>query len=281
MHREDPRLVAEVPADVLEFWVRLLGDEKSKDLELKAKDGSVWVHALMLSNISEPLQAMLTMRLLEHRTKKIDMSTFTKAQLKFVIRFMYTGHVHPEDWGCSGSNDDTMGACPEQPRKKMKIVGSPSGVLEPLAYVSFRPGRLGIYFEWGKGNFPKVHDVQEGSQAEQAGVDIGWSFESIDGEPFSDSLLHTKCEGETPYVVGFLTNGRVPLATLFGGLAFAKLYDVRGLTNVIMSVMRDRLCPSNFNQIMRNSLNWFIARKDRLNPFEPRSPSQQIEPFSF
>mmetsp|Transcript_31696 Transcript_31696/g.62252 ORF Transcript_31696/g.62252 Transcript_31696/m.62252 type:complete len:234 (+) Transcript_31696:47-748(+) len=88
-----------VPTLVLEFWEQLFEDEASKDVQLKAQDGSVWVHSLILSQMSVPFKTMLSAGMSEQRTKKIKLDNFSIAQLKFVLRFMYTGHIDSSDWG--------------------------------------------------------------------------------------------------------------------------------------------------------------------------------------
>ena len=40
-----------VPAETLDLWERLHADTEGKDVELKAKDGSVWAHSLILSHM--------------------------------------------------------------------------------------------------------------------------------------------------------------------------------------------------------------------------------------
>merc|ERR1719326_312056 len=49
-----------------------------------------------------------------------------------------------------------------------------------------------------------VVGVHADSQASGGGVAIGWIFDSIDGEPFTDDLLRTKKLGSINYKVKFI-----------------------------------------------------------------------------
>jgi len=87
-----------VPTFVVEFWEQLFEDETSKDVKLKARDGSVRVHSLILSQMSAAFKAMLNAGMSEERTKTINLDNFSTAQLKFVLRLMYTGQIDSSDW---------------------------------------------------------------------------------------------------------------------------------------------------------------------------------------
>eukprot|EP00929_Paragymnodinium_shiwhaense_P090467 TRINITY_DN50661_c0_g1_i1.p1 TRINITY_DN50661_c0_g1~~TRINITY_DN50661_c0_g1_i1.p1 ORF type:complete len:256 (-),score=27.78 TRINITY_DN50661_c0_g1_i1:232-945(-) len=86
-----------VPACVVEYWEGLLADDSAKDVELICQDGSVWAHSLLLRSMSQVLQRMLDSGMVEGRTRKVSMPSFLTAQVQLVIRFVCTGHIHPDE----------------------------------------------------------------------------------------------------------------------------------------------------------------------------------------
>jgi hypothetical protein len=71
---------------------------------------------------------------------------------------------------------------------------------EKLADVSFLPGFIGLRADWTKGI---VKEVVNGGQGEKAGVQVGWKFLSVNGEPYSVDILDAKITGGDVYVITF------------------------------------------------------------------------------
>eukprot|EP00928_Gymnodinium_smaydae_P036277 TRINITY_DN25377_c0_g2_i1.p1 TRINITY_DN25377_c0_g2~~TRINITY_DN25377_c0_g2_i1.p1 ORF type:complete len:522 (-),score=42.61 TRINITY_DN25377_c0_g2_i1:529-2094(-) len=65
-------------------------------------------------------------------------------------------------------------------------------------YLTFRPGQLGL-----KVSSHFVVSVHRGGQAERAGVRVGWTVLSVDGQPYSEALLLFKQNGNCSYPLGF------------------------------------------------------------------------------
>lgn len=89
---------------VVQFWERLYFDE-GKDVEILASDGSVWAHKVVLLNLSESLNAMLSAGMRETHTSKIHLPDYTVAQLRFTLRLVYTGHADPSDYDEADAGD--------------------------------------------------------------------------------------------------------------------------------------------------------------------------------
>jgi len=83
---------------VVELWERLFRDESTKDVEISAKDGSLRVHGVFMSALSDAFKAMLQSNMKEGRTRKVKLEDFSKAQLQFFFRLAYTGQVEPTEW---------------------------------------------------------------------------------------------------------------------------------------------------------------------------------------
>jgi hypothetical protein len=73
--------------------------------------------------------------------------------------------------------------------------------VEKLARLIFLPGTLGLRADWAEG---LVKEVVPGGQGEIAGVQVGWQFVQIDGQPYSTDLLDRRIEGSSQYVITFL-----------------------------------------------------------------------------
>lgn len=65
--------------------------------------------------------------------------------------------------------------------------------------LQFEPGKIGF-----RRRGDRIVQVEDDSQAQRHGVKLGWSIESIDGEPYTDDLLKTKKGGDIPYEIGFV-----------------------------------------------------------------------------
>jgi len=88
--------------EVADLWKRLFDDEASKDVELIAKDGSVRVHSVVLANLSDPFKAALTSGMRESVTKQIQIREYSVAQLQFMLRLVYTGHIDESEFTPTG-----------------------------------------------------------------------------------------------------------------------------------------------------------------------------------
>lgn len=98
MH-QDGRPSCCVSPVVVALWERLFEDEQSKDVELVAGNGrAVRCHALILSNSSRVFKQMLSTPMKEGRERRIELECSTPGQLLFLLRFLYTGQIEPEDW---------------------------------------------------------------------------------------------------------------------------------------------------------------------------------------
>jgi hypothetical protein len=76
--------------------------------------------------------------------------------------------------------------------------------------VTFDPREgVGIHVFMSTG---QVKKVREGEQAERLGVQAGWEFFQLDGQPYSEKLFKDKIDGTCPYTATF----RVPPATPSG-----------------------------------------------------------------
>jgi len=59
---------------------------------------------------------------------------------------------------------------------------------------------LGIYAEWSEGI---VRSVVPGGQGEAAGVKPGMRITSVNGKPYSESLLNSVMEGNVAFTASF------------------------------------------------------------------------------
>merc|ERR1712217_913780 len=66
------------------------------------------------------------------------------------------------------------------------FAGRKSSAQELVERVTFQPGHIGLNVCDSTG---EVHGVDEGGQADDAGVQAGWMFVQIDGLPYSKELL--------------------------------------------------------------------------------------------
>jgi len=72
---------------------------------------------------------------------------------------------------------------------------------------TFQPGQMGIQAKWNEGEVVSV--IQDG-QAMRLGVQEGWKIVQIDGEPYTESLLDQKTEGQSEYNLAF----EIPLSKM-------------------------------------------------------------------
>jgi len=80
-----------------------------------------------------------------------------------------------------------------------------------LLHASFEPGQLGMDVVWCTGEVAEVH---AGGQAEHAGVQAGWYFETVDGQVYAEELLDDCVAGRRPYAVTFKEGWRAGPAEL-------------------------------------------------------------------
>jgi len=71
---------------------------------------------------------------------------------------------------------------------------------EVLIKKTLKPGKLGIDVHKEDGTVAIVN----AGQCRHLGIQVGWTFVEIDGEPYTRSLLHKKVAGTTPYEASFL-----------------------------------------------------------------------------
>jgi len=64
----------------------------------------------------------------------------------------------------------------------------------------FQPGQMGIQAKWNNG---EVVSIIQGGQAMRLGIQEGWKIVQIDGEPYTESLLDQKTEGQSEYSLAF------------------------------------------------------------------------------
>jgi len=80
---------------------------------------------------------------------------------------------------------------PKKPNEKPK---------PEIVSFTFQPGQMGIQAKWNEGEVVSV--IQDG-QAMRLGVQEGWKIVQIDGEPYTESLLDQKTEGQSEYSLAF------------------------------------------------------------------------------
>lgn len=76
----------------------LHNDDSEKNVELVASDGSVRAHSCLLAACAEPLRKMLSSSMVESRSKRVQMPDFKVAELKFIMRLLFTGAMDPSEW---------------------------------------------------------------------------------------------------------------------------------------------------------------------------------------
>eukprot|EP00439_Symbiodinium_sp_Y106_P084292 s167_g25.t1 len=93
-----------VRTSYLNFGELLFADEEGKDVRFQTKDGAATAHSAVLRAVSQPFRQMLSAEMSEGRTKTIELSDVTRADLLFFLRLLYTGQVDEADWdGLSGT----------------------------------------------------------------------------------------------------------------------------------------------------------------------------------
>lgn len=235
-------MLVQVPVQVVEFWESLFLDDSGKDVELKARDGSVWAHTLILAQMSEPIKSMLNAGMAEQRTKTIQMKSFSTAHLRFILRFVYTGHIEPADWdgGAARSRPGVGRKLPAAPRKKLGPLSRSGGrgctsaaSAESLAppTASLAAGRLRRRTGSSLGSLAPVAVIAGSAKASSD------RSESSEGDSDDEDIC-----------------GVVPLDLLLGGLSFAKQYQMPGLVNVILDYIRIRLTQGNFEKVMQRAI---------------------------
>jgi len=70
---------------------------------------------------------------------------------------------------------------------------------EQFYQFEFNPGKLGMRAMWDTGEVTAV----TGGESRRCGVEVGWFFSKIDGEPYTEALLDLKRQGDKPYTVVF------------------------------------------------------------------------------
>jgi len=85
---------------------------------------------------------------------------------------------------------------PKKPNEKPK---------SEIVSFMFQPGQMGIQAKWNEG---EVVSVIHNGQAMRLGVQEGWKIVQIDGEPYTESLLDQKMEGQSEYSLAF----EIPMA---------------------------------------------------------------------
>lgn len=236
-------MFAQVPVQVVEFWEALYNDDDGKDIELKARDGSVWAHALILAQMSEPIKMMLSAGMAEQRTSSIQMKAFSAAHLKFILRFVYTGHMEPADWDGVAARPSRMsiGRKLKQPRTRKLLVAptrpdGQGGASAASAASAESMATLG----------PSVTLVR---RRKSLSSHCRASAELKDCRKMASPSSDTSGSSEDGDLCG-----AVPLELLLGGLSFAKQFQMTGFANVILDYIRIRLTHANFEKVMQRAI---------------------------
>lgn len=77
---------------------RMFNNRSSGDVVFVASDGQESAHSLVLSTASEVFKTMLTSKLQEGSTRRIEVPDLTCMELRFFLRLLYAGQVDEDDW---------------------------------------------------------------------------------------------------------------------------------------------------------------------------------------
>mmetsp|Transcript_150504 Transcript_150504/g.288390 ORF Transcript_150504/g.288390 Transcript_150504/m.288390 type:complete len:265 (-) Transcript_150504:128-922(-) len=202
-----------IRTEFLNVWERIFTDDEGKDTSLKASDGTVPVHGMLLANLSEPLKCMLRGSMREAETREIDMSEFTSVQLRFILRLAYTGHIDSADWVSLHSAQEA----------------EPTRMITRRRHWRKRPLSPSLSPEARRSRSPTWDNHRMRSRSH--------SFEVFDrdcGGSRRKSALREK----------------PPLELFFAFASFAKKYDVPGFLSVAVERIKERVDCNTFDEVM-------------------------------
>lgn len=227
-----PSPTATVRLEVVELWERLYLDEDGKDIELLAKDGSVWAHGVILSQLSEPLKCTLRAGMRETTTKQIEMRDYTVSELKFTLRLAYTGHIDESDY----RSNDTAAAL-----ESGTSASSADSAIPPL---------------WNPFNTVAAGPPPPGPPPPGTGL--------FGGVP-PGAMIAPRTPPQHPWRVAQHAPGATavpaqqpqqhpPLDILFGCASISKRFEMPGLVSLMLDKLKALVTAQNFNSVMRSAV---------------------------
>jgi len=222
--------MATVAPEVVEIWEHAFLDESTKDITVIAKDGSVKVHGMFLSALSDAFKAMLAHDLQEGRLRQVKLEHFTKDQLQFFFRFAYTGQVEPREW-------------PKESQPALHpLLRSPVARPASWALTGMMKGcRKGKSKGKSKG---KPNGKSKGELADS-------DDSSDDSDSISSIVLAPDDEPYEPMPSTIVP----PLQLLMGAAQLSKQYEVRSFLTKFTKKLADALCSTNFDAIASFAIN--------------------------
>lgn len=241
---DDVPLSCPVALEVVELWERLYEDTDAKDVSIIAKGGeAVRVHSVILASLSDPFRAMLASGMVEGQSKTIHLTDYSREELQFFFRLVYTGQVDPADWGGSSHSASRNKG---QGKAKCSVVRSrpevlPSSSSEPELEVE---ELASIAWSEAKG---KRKGKGKGKLKGAAGqLSSGWGSQLLEPSSSSDaSVVNGKAKA------AFKGKGRrdPPLALLLAGARLSKQYGISGLLHKMVHKIKARLLSTTVDEI--------------------------------
>jgi len=241
---------ASLPTDFLE---KLYDDDSHMDVDLVASDGVVRAHSCMLSAISEPFKAMLSNGMVESSTKRVQMADFNVAQLKFILRLLYTGGMDSSEWppeGCVGDEGFS------QSSDKVIIDFFFSGVallqFKVKSKVCYRKMMVKFCDTIGK----NLDDVRFSVAGHELNPDDTPASSGLMDTAISTELVETISVEEEP--LGYVAL-HPPLELLFSAASFAKMYDIQELLAKIIERLKACINENRFDNFMALAIKLDLA----------------------
>eukprot|EP00931_Biecheleriopsis_adriatica_P119756 TRINITY_DN94950_c0_g1_i1.p1 TRINITY_DN94950_c0_g1~~TRINITY_DN94950_c0_g1_i1.p1 ORF type:complete len:374 (-),score=80.02 TRINITY_DN94950_c0_g1_i1:39-1160(-) len=287
---------SQVRTSYLNFGEALFADEEGKDVRLQTKDGAAMAHSAVLRAISKPFRQMLSGEMSESRSKTIELSDMTRAEIVFFLRLLYTGQVDESDWGGLSGTPSWQVTVPEdaEPASALLLNGvySAAGTFrgapkflnsnQVLLYRGSDEEASGPYWKlsWkedGEDDDDDEEEVQDRILLEQLWSHenvtgeipdhkIGWDFSQRGGTaciPPSGTWTHDRgvgiwgSPGKHPVMVAKIDNP--PLNLLLSALGFAKKYIVEYMVRWLVEATWERLNTSSFEQILATAIHLDIS----------------------
>lgn len=281
-----------VRREYLNFGEALFADDEGKDVQFHTKDGTATAHSFVLRAVSKVFQQMLSGEMSEGRSKTIELTDITRAELVFFFRLLYTGQVDEADWGGNSGTPSFQVTVPDdaEPASAALLNGIYTAAGTFRGAPKFLNGNQVLLYRGNddecSGPYWKLSWKEDGDEEDDEDDEeqdrylleqlwshenvtedipdhkIGWDFSQCGGTkcvPPSGTWTHDKTvgiwgsPGKHPVSVAKIDNP--PLNLLLSALGFAKKYLVEYMVRWLMEATWDRLNTSSFEQILSTAIH--------------------------
>lgn len=284
-----------VRPEYLNFGEQLFNDDAGKDIRLRARDGTAMAHAAVLRAVSKPFRQMFESDMAESRTRTVDLPDFTKAELVFFLRLLYTGQVDEGDWGGMSGTASYQVTVPgdAEPASAMLLNGTyyPAGHFrgapkflnsnQVLLYLGNDEEAGGPYWKlsWKEdepeeededddGPDPRLEQLWSTADVTEEISDrlVGWDFSQRGGSmsgPPEGTWTHVGgvgiwgSPGKRPVTVKRIDSP--PLSLILGSLNFGRKYLIEYMVSWLTEAAMDRLSAGTFEPILDMAIQLDIA----------------------